>query len=321
MKILITGATGLIGSKITERCSAEGMSVNYLTTSRDKIVQQHGYRGYYWNPEKGEIDTECFEGVGAVINLAGANLAKRWTPSYKQTILKSRIQSLQTLHEGLQQYPHNTIHSLVSASAIGIYPNSLTEYYTEEEQEVDNSFLGEVTDAWEAEADKFGRIGISVAKVRIGLVLSEQGGVLKEMARPVRYYMGAAFGTGEQWQSWIHIEDLARIFLFLIRNKLFGVYNGVAPNPVTNNKLLRELAELLNKPLMLPNIPKNVLRLILGEMSYMLLASQRVSSRKIEEAGFEFSHLNAYRAMEDLLGRPGYSREPAPSSSSEYSAS
>ena len=148
----------------------------------------------------------------------------------------------------------------------------------------------------------------------MGLVLSMEGGALPAMVRPVKAYAGAAFGCGEQWQSWIHIEDLARQFLFVIEHGLEGVYNGVAPNPVTNAKLIKEIAEVLNKPLFLPNIPEGLMRLILGEMSYLLFASQRVSSKKIEEEGFEFYYKNVCRSLENILQpkenlRDSYSKE------------
>ena len=120
------------------------------------------------------------------------------------------------------------------------------------------------------------------------------------MAKPVKNYVGAAFGTGEQWQSWIHIEDLARLFLFAINKELKGIYNGVAPNPVTNSKLVKEIAEVLKKPFLLPNIPQFLMRLILGEMSYLLFVSQRVSSKKIEDEGFDFYYKNVCNALENL---------------------
>lgn len=300
MRILITGATGLVGSEIVKESHAQGIAINYLTTSKDKIVSKPEYRGFYWNPDSGEIDLNCFEGVSAIINLAGASISKRWTSSYKKTILSSRVNTLRTLHSALEKIEHGAITSFVSASAIGIYPNSLTNYYTESEAEVDDSFLGEVVEVWEKEADRFNSFDFTVAKIRIGLVMSPDGGALPEMAKPIKNYVGAAFGSGEQWQSWIHISDLARIFLFAVENKLNGIYNGVGPNPVTNNKLVKEIAHAVKKPLFLPNIPKFVMKTILGQMSYILFASQRVSCKKIEEAGFNFTYPNICLALEEI---------------------
>jgi len=136
--------------------------------------------------------------------------------------------------------------------------------------------------------------------------MSPNGGALPEMAKPIKNYVGAAFGSGEQWQSWIHISDLARIFLFAVEKKLAGIYNGVGPNPVTNNKLVKEIASAISRPLFLPNIPKFVMKTILGEMAYILFASQRVSSKKLENIGFDFAHPNVCLALEAIYEKkPG----------------
>jgi uncharacterized protein (TIGR01777 family) len=300
MKVLITGATGLIGQAITDLCREKGISVNYLTTDRTKIKSEVNYRGFYWQPKNNEIDVKCFEGVTAIINLAGTNIARRWTKPNKERILSSRKDSLKTLYNALKNLNYAERISFISASAIGIYPNSLSDFYTEEETNVDASFLGDVSVIWENETDKFQELNCNVAKIRIGLVLSAEGGALPNMANAVKKFMGASFGSGEQWQSWIHVNDIARMFLFAIENNLSGVYNGVAPNPVTNKKMVKELAKVLKKPLFLPDIPQFILRLILGEMSYLLLASQRVSSKKIEKEGFIFQFNNICSALENL---------------------
>tara|TARA_R110001592_G_scaffold104679_1_gene294452 strand:- start:1591 stop:2553 length:963 start_codon:yes stop_codon:yes gene_type:complete len=297
MKVLITGATGLVGSELVSQCHEKGYDVNYLTTSKKKIVSELNYQGYFWNPTTAEIDKNCLDGVSVIINLAGSSISNRWTKEYRQEIIESRVNSLELLKSTLHKTENHSVNSIVSASAIGIYPNSLSDYYTEEEKKVDNSFLGEVVDVWENKIDEFESLGLKVAKVRIGLVLSNDGGALPEIAKPVNYYAGAAFGSGEQWQSWIHISDLAGIFLHIASYKLEGVYNGVAPNPVTNIKLVKEIAKVLNKPLFLPNIPKIVMHTILGDMAYILFASQRVSSKKIEEEGFIFHYANICQAL------------------------
>lgn len=297
MKVLITGATGLIGRELVSQCHRKGYSVNYLTTRKEKIVSESNYKGFYWNPDTNEIDTACFDDISTVINLAGASISKRWTSSYKREILESRINSLRTLNQSILKLSNHTIKSFVSASAIGIYPNSITKYYSEEDKEVDDSFLGDVVAAWEKEIDTFQSLGVNVAKVRIGLVMSGNGGALPEMAKPIKNYAGAVFGSGEQWQSWIHISDLARIFLFIAENDLKGVFNGVGPNPVTNSKLVKEIAKVLGRPILLPNIPEFMMKLLLGEMAYLLFASQRVSSKKIGEEGFVFNFQNVCGAL------------------------
>jgi len=318
MRVLITGATGLVGKAIVKELHSNGVAVNYLTTSKSKIVAKDNYQGFYWNPSANEIDLKCFEKVTAIINLAGASISKRWTTSYKATVLDSRIDSLRTLSSGIKKSGTEDITSFVSASAIGIYPNSLSSFYTEEEQLVDDSFLGDVVKAWEQEVDTFTNFNFTVAKIRIGLVLSKDGGALPQMARPVKNYVGSAFGTGEQWQSWVHIEDLARMFVFAIYQKLNGVFNGVAPNPVTNSRLTKELAKVLERPLLLPNIPEFAMKAILGEMSYLLYASQRVSSKQIETEGFKFNYTSVCGALEALYGKEAAKEESMSSYSKEY---
>lgn len=303
--MLITGATGLVGRAVTKVLHAKGIPVNYLTTSRDKLVSTEELQGFLWNPAQGEMDLDCFKEVQAIINLAGSPISKRWTPVRRKKILKSRIDALECLAKGLEQLGSSQVECMVSASAIGIYPNSPSKYYEEGEGITAQDFLGEVVQKWEAAADRFSPLGIDVSKLRIGLVLSMDGGGLPKMAFPVKNFMGAPFGTGRQWQSWIHIEDLAQMFVFMVENNLRGVYNGVAPNPVTNIKMTKELARVLDRPLWLPKVPGIALRVVLGKMSQLLLDSQRVSSKKITDQGFSFQYPNICTALEQLhdLGR------------------
>ena len=298
MKLLITGATGLIGRAIVELSNLQGISVNYLTTQREKIISNENFQGFYWNPGNNEIDLNAFEGVTAIINLAGSSISKRWTAENKNEILYSRINSLKTLNHALGTIDTQKITSFVSASAIGIYPNSISGLYTEDEQGIDDSFLGEVVQKWEKEIDALEHFGFLVSKIRIGLVLSKDGGALPELAKPIKSYLGATFGNGKQWQSWIHISDLARLFLFVVKNQLSGTFNGVSPNPITHEKMVNELAKVLNMPLFLPNIPRFMMQLILGEMSYLLYASQRASSKKIAKEGFIFEYPNIGNALQ-----------------------
>lgn len=318
MKVLITGATGLVGRAIVKDLHAKGIQVNYLTTSKSKIASHEDYQGFYWNPSSAEIDTNCFKDVSAIINLAGATISNRWTKAYKAEVLNSRIDSLKILKKGIQEAGNTQIESFVSASAIGIYPNSLSTFYTEESEGVDDSFLGEVVNAWENEIDTFQSFDFEIAKIRIGLVLSKEGGALPKMATPIKNYVGAAFGSGEQWQSWIHIDDLARLFVFVVSNKLSGTYNGVAPNPVTNTKMTTELAKVLERPLWLPNIPEFPMKLILGEMAYLLFASQRVSSKRIEKKGFHFNYLNICKALEAIYHKDSDKRTTVSNYNKEF---
>ncbi|MCC8358424.1 TIGR01777 family oxidoreductase [Salinimicrobium sediminilitoris] len=305
MRILITGATGLVGSEITRQCHAQGINVNFLTTSKGKIEKSETYRGYYWNPSSGEIDVKCLEGVGAIINLAGASVFQPWTDSNKKKILNSRIESLNLLYKTLKENSHE-VGQLISASAIGIYPSSRSKMYEEDDNLIADDFLGEVSEKWEAAADKFEDLKLRVAKVRIGIVLSADGGALPQIMKPVKFNLGASLGSGKQWQSWIHVRDLARIFLYIISNGLTGIYNGVAPNPATNEELTKEVAYALDKKLWLPKVPGLALKAAMGEMSSVVLGSQLVSSGKIQDEGFDFHFVNLRPAIQDLLNKkPG----------------
>ena len=299
MRVLITGATGLIGNMITRHCHAKGIEVNYLTTSKGKIQKQDNYRGFYWNPSTGEIDTKCLNSVGTIINLAGASVFQPWTKSNKEKILNSRLDSLNLLYKILKENDHE-VGQLVSASAIGIYPSSFQKMRYEDDREVSDNFLGKVVQKWEAAADKLEDLKLRIAKVRIGLVLAADGGALPVMQQPLKYGLGASLASGKQWQSWVHIQDLSRIFIHIFSNGLTGIYNGVAPNPVTNLDLTEQLAKTMNKSLWLPKVPAVFIKLVTGKMSSLVLDSQLVSSDKIQASGFNFYYINFQQAIEDL---------------------
>ncbi|WP_225034887.1 TIGR01777 family oxidoreductase [Winogradskyella sp. SM1960] len=300
MTVLITGATGLIGQEIVKQCHEEGINVHYLTTSKSKLTKESNYKGFYWDPDKNDVDHKCFEGVSAIINMVGASISKRWTDDYKKIILKSRTETAQLLQDTIKKHNYK-IDQIVSASAIGIYPTSLVNYYEETNTEISETFLGKVVHDWEAAIDDFSALGCKVAKIRIGLVLAKDGGALPEMIKPIKFGAGAAFGSGKQWQSWIHVSDLASLFVYAVQHNFEGIYNGVAPNPVSNKELTKAAARILKRPLILPNIPKFVMKLVLGDMHILLFESQRVSSQKVEAEGFNFQFVNLKHALEDLL--------------------
>ncbi len=299
-RILITGATGLVGQEIVRQCHAQNIAVNYLSTRISKLENKENYKGYYWNPATNEIDVKCFEGTQVIINLAGVTVSKRWSKKYKQAILDSRTQSLELLYSTIKKN-NIPINSLISASGISIYPSSRTNYYDETFSETDDSFLAKVTAQWETKALKFETLKINVALLRIGLVLSNLGGALPKLLKPIKSFVGAPLGKGGQWQSWIHIEDLAGIFLHLANNNRSGVFNAVAPNPVKQRELTRAIAKISNRPIIFPNVPSFILKILLGEMSVLVLDSQRVSSKKIESLDFQFKYHHLEPALINLL--------------------
>ncbi|HET8886767.1 MAG TPA: TIGR01777 family oxidoreductase [Salinimicrobium sp.] len=300
MKILITGATGLVGKSISELCQKRGIQFHYLTTRKNKIKDSENCRGFYWNPTKGEIDITCFERVDTIINLAGSSIFKKWNKKNKTEILNSRVQSLQLLYDSLKSTSNNVNH-IISASAIGIYLHSYKKIYTEEDNNVSDTFLGSVIDEWESAADKFSELNVKVTKLRTGMVLDRKEGAFPKLKNAAKNYMAASFGAGNQWQSWIHIYDLSRLYLFVAEKELTGIYNAVAPNPVTNQTLNKKLAKELEKQSIINKIPEFAVKLIFGERSILLLESQLVSSKKIEENGFRFKYKKVRKAIKDLI--------------------
>ena len=300
MKILITGATGLVGTELVELLLKSGINVNFLTTSQKKIKNKPNLKGFFWNPEQGIINENAIIGVDVIIHLAGASVAKRWTNAYKQEIIESRIVSSNLLFKVLKNNP-NQVKQIISASAIGIYPDSLKNIYTETYKTIDDSFLGNVVVKWEESVDKFKLLNIKVCKLRTGIVLSEKGGALTEMIKPIKFGLGAAFGTGKQFQSWIHLTDLVEMYLFASQHDLEGIYNAVAPNPLSNKQLTVAIAKQLKKPLFLPNIPEFIMQMILGEMHEILFSSQNVDNKKIIKEGFSFKYTSVEQALDNLL--------------------
>lgn len=300
MKVLITGATGLVGNEIVKLFLQNGVQVHYLSTSKEKLEHKENFKGFYWNPTTSELDINAFEDVTTIIHLAGASVAKRWTKSHKQEIIESRVLSTKLLFQYLAKNSHQVTH-IISASAIGIYPHSFDVVYNESHLEVDESFLGSVVAKWEDEVNAFERLGIKVTKIRIGIVLAKKGGALQEMVKPIKMGLGTAFGSGEQYQSWIHIQDLAQIFYFIMQYQYEGVFNAVSPYPVTNNEMTKAIGKVLEKPIFLPNIPKFIMKILLGEMHEILFLSQHVSARKLLDKGFQFRYASLDKALINLL--------------------
>lgn len=301
MTVLITGATGTIGKKLVKKLAQNGVKVHYLTTSRNKIEESENVKGFFWNPDAGVIDYNCFSSVTTIIHLAGASIAKRWTNSYKEKIITSRTLTANLLFKALQNLEKHSVKHFISASAIGIYQHSFTKLHIEEHTEIDNTFLGNVVVQWEASATAFHSLGIKVSILRTGLVLDTDGGAFPPLMKSVKYFVGMPFASGKQWQSWIHIDDLVAMYNFIVQTEKEGVFNAVAPNPVSNKKLTQTTAIVMDRPCWKLTVPRFVLQLGLGQMSYLLTASQRVSSRKIEKSGFTFKYTHIHCAVSDLL--------------------
>ena len=298
--ILITGATGLVGKALVKECLSKGFNIHYLTTSKSKISSKKNYKGFYWNPQLDQIDPKCFEGVSTVINLAGSSIAQRWTKVSKSTILSSRKNALELLYSTIETHKFPIKH-VISASAIGIYPDSKTRYYKEDFQGTDASFLRTVVRSWEGALKSFKSLGVLTTALRIGIVLDANEGALPKISGQIKGYIGSALGSGEQWQSWIHIDDLVSIFLFILESDIEGVFNAVAPNPVQQKDFVKSVAKVLKRPLFFPNVPEIVLNFALGEMSAIVLESQRVSAQKIQNLGFEYKYHELDAALNHLL--------------------
>ena len=300
MKVLLTGATGLVGSHIVKLLAERGVSINYYTRTL-RPTSLEGGSAFLWNPDRLEWDPEALEGVTHVINLAGASIAERWTAAYKEEVVRSRINSLKTLKLALEQRPQLGDVRVLSASAIGCYASDYDLQHSEHSEQLGNGFLAEVVQLWEEAAKALLPTAHSLCLLRIGLVLDRDQGALPKLLTPVKWGMGAPLGNGRQWQSWIHIDDLARLFVYLLDRDLGPLVNAVAPNALRQKELTTVIASTLKKPLWLPAVPEWVLKLILGEMSAVVLQSQHVVSTVIEGSDFKFQFNSAKEALEDLL--------------------
>ncbi len=298
MKVIITGGTGLIGTEISRQLLEKGHEVVYL--SRHPRSNKLNIKEYHWDPDTATIDLEAFKNTQGIINLAGAPINKKWTPEYKSEILRSRVDGTRLLFDTIQsqQFP---IDFLVSASASGYYANSKEMEY-KEDSPPGSDFLSVVCQKWEQEAQLFEKIGIRTVRLRVGIVLSDAGGALPEIARPVRLGLGAPLGSGEQWMPWIHIKDIAAMFVWAAtQNTLSGVYNAGGPYNVTNEELSKQVARVLEKPFFMPNIPKFLLKLALGEMAETALASTKINTDKIQATGFKYTYPELTGALKDIL--------------------
>ncbi len=296
-KILITGASGLIGNRLTELLLQNGHRVWHL--SRNKKAGK--VQAFVWDVENKTMDVKALEGVDTIIHLAGAGVAdKRWTAERKKEILDSRINSTRLLFETLKNETHS-VRTFVSASAIGYYGFGQNDEVFMEESKAGKGFLADVTKQWEEETNLIATLGLRVVKLRIGIVLSEKGGALAEMAKPIRFGVGSPLGTGRQYLSWIHIDDLCAMFSKAVEDeRMQGAYNATT-SWLTNADLTRAIAHVLKKPLWLPPVPSFMMKLILGEMADIVLNGSKVSSEKIKKAGFQFKYVELDEALKNIL--------------------
>jgi uncharacterized protein (TIGR01777 family) len=297
-KILITGASGLVGKRLTELLLQKGYQVSLLGRTK----REGNINSFVWDVDNGSIDAKAFQGVDSIVHLAGAGVAdKRWTSSRKKEILESRTKSTALLFKTLKNEEH-TVTSFVSASAIGYYGFGLGDEVFTEESKPGSDYLAEVTRQWEEEVEKISSLNIRVVKLRIGIVLSEKGGALAEMVKPIKSGVGSPLGTGKQYLTWIHLDDLCEMFIKAVEDSsMNGPYNAVGPEWIPNAEMTKMIARVLDKPLWLPAVPGFVLKVILGEMADLVTNGSKISSTKIQKTGFKFKFVWLEEALKDLL--------------------
>lgn len=296
-KILVTGGSGLVGKSVSKFLSKAGHEIVHLGRGGNKVP---GVVSFRWSYKDNYIDPFAFEGVEYVVHLAGANVAgARWTDAYKKEIYDSRVLTTRLLFETIQQHKF-PVKKVIAAAANGIYPDS-AELMTEESPTGD-SFLATVCSDWEKEIQKFSFINIPQTILRIGIVFSEFGGFIKEVSTPINWGVGAALGNGKQIISWIHIDDLCGVIQHAIDNdNVAGIYNCASPHPASNKTITKAMAKIMSRPLILPNAPAFMLKLLFGEFSYELLVNHNTSPQKLVNAGYQFKYPELEPALTDVL--------------------
>ena len=301
--VLITGGTGLVGKALTKALIKKGYTVIILTRDINGKKPEPDLSYARWDVAKQEIDLDALQSADYIIHLAGAGVVdKRWTDAYKKEIVESRTESGRLIYEALKNYT-NKVKAIVSASAIGWYgaDKDPAKPFTETDAS-DKSFLGNTCRLWEESIEPVEGLGKRLAKLRTGIVLSNDGGALAEFKKPIVFGIAAILGNGKQMVSWVHIDDLSNLFIAGIENEnLSGSYNAVAPGPVTNKALTIKLAQALKKKFYLPvHVPAFVLQMMMGQSSIEVLKSTTVSCKKILDTGFEFKFKTIEAALEDL---------------------
>ncbi len=305
--ILITGGTGLVGKCLTTLLLKNGYKVIVLSRRQSNPENTGSHLSFAtWDVGKKQIDIAALQQADYIIHLAGAGVMdKKWTTNYKNEIVNSRVDSATLIAENLKQHT-NKVKAIISASAIGWY--NAAPIIHEENEQADESFLGHTCRLWEESIAPVSQLNKRLVKLRIGIVLSNNGGALKEFITPIKLGVAAILGNGKQIISWIHIDDLCRLFLFAIENdNLHGVYNAVAPSPTTNKILTLTLAKKMRKIFYVPlHVPVFILKIMLGSRSIEILKSNAVSCKKIIAAGFSFLYPDIETAMKALTNKTSY---------------
>lgn len=301
MKVAITGATGFVGTRLVERLLTEGHQVMVLTRSPDRAAKafSNAVDVVAYDPMASGAWQETIAGCDAVVNLAGEAIAEnRWTPERKQSLMNSRKITTEKVVEAIcKANPKPSV--LVNSSAIGFYGTSETVTF-EESSESGNDFLAEICRAWEAEANRAKECGTRVVILRTGIVLG-MGGALERMLTPFKMFAGGPIGTGRQWFSWIHREDLVSLILrALTRSEMEGVYNATAPNPVRMGEMTTVLGQVMNRPSWLP-VPGFALEAMLGDGAIVVLEGQQVLPKRTLADGFEYQYPTVKDALEEIL--------------------
>ncbi len=303
--VLITGGTGTIGRRLTQLLQEQGYEVALLSRRPADIKPATGQptRNYQWDVKKGHLDPQAIQTADHIIHLAGAGIAdERWTDARKNEILTSRTESTELIAKALAKNPHK-VKSFIASSAIGYYGGDTGDRPLTETSSGGSDFLAQVTRAWERSEDQVAALGIRTVKLRTGVVLTTEGGALPKLAQPIRLGAGAPIGSGQQYISWIHIDDLCRMYIKALQDESWqGVYNAVAPGPVTNEGLTRAIASVLNRPLLLPNIPNFAIKLMFGELAITVTGGNYVLNKRIaDETNFQYQHGELEYALKDLL--------------------
>lgn len=290
MKIVITGGTGFIGRRLQNLLAADRYELRILGRRSPGVLS--------WDPVAGEPRPEALADADAIIHLAGEPVAQRWTPSVKAAIRDSRVKGTRHLVHALSTMSKRPA-VLVCSSAIGIYGSRGDEVLTESSKP-GKGFLADVCVEWEREADLAESLGVRVVKLRTGIVLGREGGALKQMIPAFKAFAGGRFGSGKQWMSWIHVDDLAGMIRHTLGQLMEGPVNGTGPNPVMNTEFTEHLASALNRPALFP-VPAFAVRTLFGEMSEIVLGSQRVLPNAAQEAGYKFQYPELAAALRSVL--------------------